>query len=353
MTASDTIYALSSGIGRSAVAIMRISGSQTSALLESISGNLPPARRLTLRTIRDWSTGELLDKAMVVWLPGPQLLHGRGLRGTPPPRQPGDTVCRAAASLEVAWRAPRGAGRVHPARLSQWQDGSRGGRRPGGSSRGQDRGPKAAGLSGRCQARRVRCSRAGGNSCCRSGPASRRRWISRKRRVSQKLQLRSRPQHSCAARDYASRTSSTGRRRRSSSAWISCGACGHPNTGKSSLLNALAGREAAIVSDVPGTTRDAIEVTLDLDGMPVIFTDTAGLRAERPIQLSRKASGGRASICQVPIILWVWSADVPGSELPDSSVQPDLAVQNKCDLARNRDSYETIGGIFLASMPNP
>ena len=56
---------------------------------------------------------------------------------------------------------------------------------------------------------------------------------------------------------------------------------GHPNTGKSSLLNALARREAAIVSDMPGTTRDAIEVTLDIDGIPVIVTDTAGLRAGR------------------------------------------------------------------------
>jgi len=53
---------------------------------------------------------------------------------------------------------------------------------------------------------------------------------------------------------------------------------GRPNAGKSSLLNALAGREAAIVSDVPGTTRDVIEVRLDLGGVPVRVMDTAGLR---------------------------------------------------------------------------
>ena len=54
---------------------------------------------------------------------------------------------------------------------------------------------------------------------------------------------------------------------------------GPPNAGKSSLLNALARRDAAIVSPVEGTTRDSIEVSIDLGGVPVIFVDTAGLRA--------------------------------------------------------------------------
>ena len=54
---------------------------------------------------------------------------------------------------------------------------------------------------------------------------------------------------------------------------------GPPNAGKSTLLNALSRRDAAIVSPVPGTTRDAIEVRLDLGGLPVMLVDTAGLRA--------------------------------------------------------------------------
>ena len=53
---------------------------------------------------------------------------------------------------------------------------------------------------------------------------------------------------------------------------------GPPNAGKSSLLNAVVNREAAIVSDIAGTTRDAVDVHLDLKGYPVMFTDTAGLR---------------------------------------------------------------------------
>jgi len=58
---------------------------------------------------------------------------------------------------------------------------------------------------------------------------------------------------------------------------------GPPNAGKSTLLNYLAGREAAITSDIPGTTRDIIDVRLDLDGLPVTFLDTAGLRATEDV----------------------------------------------------------------------
>ena len=67
---------------------------------------------------------------------------------------------------------------------------------------------------------------------------------------------------------------------------------GAPNVGKSSLLNALAGREAAIVFDEPGTTRDIIEVALDLDGFPFVLHDTAGLRDTEALS-SRKAYAGR------------------------------------------------------------
>jgi tRNA modification GTPase len=109
---------------------------------------------------------------------------------------------------------------------------------------------------------------------------------------------------------------------------------GCPNTGKSSLRNALAGREAAIVSDLPGTTRDAIEVTLELDGMPVIVTDTAGLRSDVADAVEEEGvRRSRQHVSRADLVVWVWSADVIGSRSLDSSIeQPDMLIENKSDL---------------------
>ena len=75
---------------------------------------------------------------------------------------------------------------------------------------------------------------------------------------------------------------------------------GAPNAGKSSLVNALAERDVAIVSDIPGTTRDVLEVRLNLKGYPVILSDTAGLREGRdPIE--RRASGAPKHAPKRPI----------------------------------------------------
>jgi tRNA modification GTPase len=110
---------------------------------------------------------------------------------------------------------------------------------------------------------------------------------------------------------------------------------GSPNTGKSSLLNALAGREAAIVSSRPGTTRDVVEVLLDLDGVPVVLRDTAGLRDESDdeIELIGMART-RAAAAEADAVVWVWSEDIGGSWQVDPGVIPSIRVRSKADLPR-------------------
>lgn len=117
---------------------------------------------------------------------------------------------------------------------------------------------------------------------------------------------------------------------------------GPPNIGKSTLLNALAGREAAITSDVAGTTRDVIEVRMDLGGLPVTFLDTAGLRVagDAVEALGIDRARRRAADADLRIIL------VEGDSLP--LMQPladDLVLQGKADLGGGGVSGKTGEGI--------
>ena len=117
---------------------------------------------------------------------------------------------------------------------------------------------------------------------------------------------------------------------------------GPPNAGKSSLINALANRDVAIVSEIPGTTRDVIEVRLDLKGYPVILADTAGLREARgPIEEEgiRRAQA-RAVSADLRLLLLDGSLSPPKS-LPSA----ELKVWSKADLVSVKDQP----GIWISS----
>jgi tRNA modification GTPase len=108
---------------------------------------------------------------------------------------------------------------------------------------------------------------------------------------------------------------------------------GPPNAGKSSLLNLLAKREAAIVSAIPGTTRDVIEVAMEFSGVPVILTDTAGLRAHGMDEIERMGMDRTANELQgADIVVWVTAPDAM-AELPDDLDSETLWIANKTDLA--------------------
>jgi tRNA modification GTPase len=111
---------------------------------------------------------------------------------------------------------------------------------------------------------------------------------------------------------------------------------GPPNVGKSSLLNALARRDAAIVSEEAGTTRDVIEVRLDLGGMPVVVSDTAGIRETnaKVEQEGIRRSVARASYAD--LVIWLTDIHAPEPSLPAAlraMADRTLLVVNKMDLA--------------------
>lgn len=106
---------------------------------------------------------------------------------------------------------------------------------------------------------------------------------------------------------------------------------GPPNVGKSSLLNWLAGREAAIVSPVAGTTRDVVEATVVLAGVPVLLADTAGLRSVAADSVEEEGMRRtQRAVVDSDILVWVEASD--GRSGPVGPRTPDLIVLNKIDL---------------------
>ncbi|MCK0151271.1 tRNA uridine-5-carboxymethylaminomethyl(34) synthesis GTPase MnmE [Marivita sp. S6314] len=122
---------------------------------------------------------------------------------------------------------------------------------------------------------------------------------------------------------------------------------GAPNAGKSTLLNALAGRDAAITSDVAGTTRDVIEVRMDLDGLPVTFLDTAGLRVSEDVveSIGIQRALDRATTADLRIFL--------ESEDAFTLLSPrdtDIVVAGKSDLTGNATGVSGVTGEGISGL---
>ncbi len=332
MISSDTIYALSSGVGRAGIAVIRLSGCGCAALLEAIAGPLPAPREFAVRILRDIASDELLDRGVVVWLPGPRSFTGEDcaelhVHGSP-------AVISAVLSVLSLQTG------VRPAD-------------PGEFTRrafvnGKMDLVEIEGLADLLEARTVSQRRQAMQQM--SGDASsvfdqwrlNLLWI--RADIEAVVDFVDEPGVADAAAagihrriESALAEISDALDRSSTAEVVRDGVrvvlAGQPNTGKSSLLNALARRNAAIVSSIPGTTRDSIEVTLDVMGIPVVLTDTAGIRDPAGDTIEEEGiRRAQAHIAGADILVWVSSPDVPGSGKPDLSARPDILVWNKIDL---------------------
>ncbi len=118
---------------------------------------------------------------------------------------------------------------------------------------------------------------------------------------------------------------------------------GKPNAGKSSLLNALAGHDAAIVTDMPGTTRDVLREHIQIDGMPLHIIDTAGLRDSADGVEREGIKRAYAEIEKADRVLYLIDASVqPADALPELATTSVTFVHNKIDLANQRARSEII-----------
>ncbi|PTM40431.1 tRNA uridine-5-carboxymethylaminomethyl(34) synthesis GTPase MnmE [Bosea sp. 124] len=331
MTESDpypTIVALSSAAGRAGVAVVRVSGPRARFALETIAGLVPKPRQAVLRRLRD-DAGEVIDNALVLHFPGPASFtgediaefHVHGARAVlarllavlcalPGVRlaEAGEFTRRAFEAGKLDLAAVEGLADLIDSE-TEWQ------RR---QALRQMEG--ALGLSvGRW---RLRLTEAMALLAAELD-------FSDEGDVSGPLLEQAQAVSAEVLADLRSALGSFGMGERVREGFVVVLA-GPPNAGKSSLLNALARRDVAIVSPVAGTTRDAIEVRLDLSGVPVVLVDTAGLRESADPVESEGVRRARAFVARADLVLSLRAFD---SEPDRIHHDPgSIAIATKADL---------------------
>lgn len=332
MTATDTIFALASGAGRAAVAVLRLSGPRSGDILTALSGRLPAPRMASLRRLRAPESGDALDQALVLWFPGPASYTGEDsgelhLHGGPAviaavgtalaalgarPAEPGEFTRRAFLNGRMDLTAAEGIADLIDAETdAQRRQALR-----------QADGALAALYGGWAQrlTRLLAHQEAAIEFAEDDLPTD--------------LGDRAREGAALLRGEITDHLADGGRGERLRDGVV-VAILGAPNAGKSSLLNALVGRDAAIVSARAGTTRDVVEVRLVLAGVPVTLADTAGLReaADEIEQEGIRRAHRRAE--EADLILAVFAADVPPDADTLAWVRPGTVVlANKTDLAR-------------------
>jgi tRNA modification GTPase len=327
MQTGDTIVALSSGAPPSGVAVIRLSGPQTGPLLRAIAGKLPEPRRLTLRAIGQES---LLDRGLIAWFPAPHSFTGEDcaelqVHGSP-------AGVRAILKLLVS----------QGARLAEAGEFTR---------RAFENGKldlvEIEGLGDLLEAETENQRR---QALARfEGGLSQRIDTWRDQLLDLRAEIEARLDFSdegdvdealppsfgdaiAALRaDIGSALASIehGRIVREG---IRVALAGPPNAGKSSLLNALAKSDIAIVTDEAGTTRDVREVPLDINGQLYILLDLAGLRDTDSKAEAEGVRRARLAIDQADIVLWLTAPDIVG-EAPQTLSSTHIRVGTKSDLA--------------------
>ncbi len=325
----DTIFAPASGVGRAAIAVLRISGPGCAAALEAIApGGEFPDRRAVLITLRRPRSGEPLDRALVTRFEAPRSFTGEEMAevSVTGGRAVTAAVVKALATIpglrlaepgEFAWRAFVN-GKIDLAEVEGLADL----------------------VEAETEAQRRQAQRIAGGALSRECDALRASLIEAMAAVEAQidfsdvedaggltLEAVKRAARAAIERiDRALATADAAERLREGFTVV---IAGPPNVGKSTLMNALAGREVAITSPIAGTTRDLIEVFLDLRGYPVTLVDTAGIRdSVDPIEQEGVARARRRA---GSADLTLWLDDGVGGQMPGVG-SPVLTVRTKIDL---------------------
>lgn len=322
--AADTIFAVASGAGRAAVTVLRISGPAAGAMLAGLAGSLPAPRTAALRTLRD-RHGERLDRALALWFPAPASYTGEDCAELQV--HGGRAVVNGVADALAALGA-------RPAEAGEFT--------------------RRAFLNGKMD---LVAAEAVADLIDAETSAQRRQaleqlegllgglyrgWAARLTRLLAWQEAlidfpdEDLPPEVAAASDgelaalccEIAAHLDDGRRGERLREGLVFAIAGAPNVGKSTLINALAERDVAIVSPLAGTTRDVLEVRVVLGGVPVTLLDTAGLRDTADPVEAEGVRRARARAAAADLVI-----DVRDGAAADAKDTPGrLVVRNKSDL---------------------
>jgi tRNA modification GTPase len=322
---NGTVFALASGAGRAAIAVLRISGPDSAGVLRALCGDLPLPRRAVVRALRG-ADGELLDRAMVLWLPGPGSYTGEDSAELHLHAGPAviDAVANALAAL--------GSRPAEPGEFT-----------------------RRAFLNGKMD---LVSAEAVHDLVAAETDAQRRQalrqldgalgdlyrgWSDRLRiALARQEALIDFPDEDLPPDVEADLVGSVRSLRAEIAAHLDdnqrgeklreglfFAITGAPNVGKSSLINALAEREVAIVAATPGTTRDAIETRVVLGGVPVTLVDTAGMRETTDPVEAEGVRRAHVHASSADLVITVIEAGAPFDA-------GGMIVANKSDLCSER-----------------
>jgi tRNA modification GTPase len=344
---ASTIFAAASGAGRAAIAVLRVSGPATRKIVERLAGSLPKPRFAALKTFRDPKTGEAIDKGLLIFFPGPKSFtgedyaefHVHGGRAVlaamvraleqiagARPAEPGEFARRAFLNGKMDLAAAEGLGDLIDAE-TEWQ-------------------------------RRAALRQAEG-ALGREAESWRRALLEAAALLEAEIDFPDEDtsigalnrQRLCAllapllaALKKELLAAHAGERLREGVIIV---IAGPPNAGKSTLINALARRDVAIVSPIPGTTRDVIELHYDLGGCPVTLIDTAGLREVADAIEEIGVSRAREKANSADLVLWLSDARAPAPpEIGYGAVWP---VFTKSDLLCPEEKQKLSQGLFISA----
>lgn len=330
---NETVFAPATAAGRAAVAVIRISGPDSSKILQQLAAPLPTPRRAVVRRLKA-GDGSALDEALVLWLPAPASFTGEDsaelhLHGG---RAGVEAVSRELAELGLRLAEPgefsRRAFQNGKLDLTQAEAIADLVDAETDAQRRQALGQLEGELSARYEGWRRRLIQALARlEAAVDFPDE---------DLPETLQAEVGARIGALAGELEEALADHGRGEKVREGF-KIALIGAPNAGKSSLLNRLAGREAAIVTDIAGTTRDVIEVPTVIEGFKVLFADMAGLRESvDPIE-AEGVRRARAWAEAADLRLWVVDQAAP-ADLEDATRPDDLLVLNKADLAEGPDA---------------